>query len=414
MKPSPLALFVVTCLAACSSSNDGGSPATQGDADADTATAADMIDFTMHVKVPPGTEVHRCELIKMPKSDDGGEIFIGGRSHDYTPGSHHYLVYRTDLDSIPAELSTQVDCFEGTGMMKHQRGFIAAGQTPTAKEDLPEGVALAFKSEEVLLFQAHYVNAKATELDATVNLHWRRVPKESVVHRAGVTNFYNPFIYVPAKGASKAPMRCPIPKDVTLLGGAPHMHKRGVFYEAFLDEPGKTAAEPFYTTDDWEHPEPWLGPVEVKAGSFLRFECAYENLDDRTYIQGQSADDNEMCMFLGTYYPELGLEENRCFPGMDMHGTGTLTCTQVGECARACPPGAPTKAGVFPPDISECVQKCVTESCPSASGPFLKQLTCLQSSCAEPCVDSTTDACRACMTEKCLAEASACLTHTCE
>lgn len=150
-----LSLMLVAC-----SSNDGGTPPAQAP---DTGVATDnSIKLTMNVKVAPGTEVHRCQFIKLPKSADGGEIFVGARSHNYTPGSHHFLIFRTDLTSIPAELEKQVGCFEGDGVMKHQRGYVHGGQTPTGAEEFPAGVAMAFKSEEVLLMQAHYVTRART------------------------------------------------------------------------------------------------------------------------------------------------------------------------------------------------------------------------------------------------------------
>lgn len=402
-----LSLMLLAC-----SSNDGGTPPAQAP---DTGVTADnSIKLTMNVKVAPGTEVHRCQFIKLPKSADGGEIFVGARSHNYTPGSHHFLVFRTDLTSIPAELSKQVGCFEGEGVMKHQRGYVHGGQTPTGAEEFPAGVAMAFKSEEVLLMQAHYVNPGKNELDATVNVSWKPIDKASVQHRAGVTNFYNPFIYVPAKSDAKALMSCPFTQDVTILGAGPHMHKRGVAYEAFIDEAGKPpAATPFYTTDDWEHPINYVGPMQLKAGTRVRFACHYKNLDDRTYIQGQSADNDEMCMFSALYYPEMKLEENQCRTGMAQIGQGTLKCSDLSACMQACPERA--DASVFPPKISECVQKCAVDSCPSAMEKFMPQLFCLQSNCATECKPGAPEeGCRTCMGNKCLSQSAACLTHACE
>lgn len=408
--PLTLALFSLAC-----SSNDGGTPAAGTDAGTDTATAPDnLIKFTMNVKVAPGTEVHRCQFIQMPKSADGGEIFIGGRSHKYTPGSHHFLIFRTDLTSIPAELAKQVGCFEGDGVMKHQRGYVHGGQKTEGKDEFPAGVGMAFKSGEVLLFQAHYINPGKTELDATVNVDWKPVDKATIQHRAGVTNFYNPFIVVPPKSDARANMSCPFTGDITILGAGPHMHKRGVHYEAFMDEVGKPPADkPFYTTDDWEHPVDFIGPVVVKAGTRVRFSCHYKNTDDRTYLQGQSAELDEMCMFSAVYYPEMKLEDNQCRGGMAQIGQGTLKCTDVGACMQACPPEERADTTVFPPKLSECVQKCAVDSCPSAIEKFLPQLSCLQANCAAECKAGDAE-CRTCMGNKCLAVSAACLSHTCE
>lgn len=409
---SLLALFALS-LAACSSSETTPA-ATTTDGGTDTATtAANVIKFSMNVKVAPSTEVHRCQFVQLPKSPDGGEIFIGGRSHNYTAGSHHFLIFRTDLTSIPEGLKNQVGCFEGDGVMKHQRGYVHGGQTTAGTEAFPAGVAMAFKSEEVLLVQAHYLNAGKAELDATVNAEWRVVDKASVQHRAGVTNFYNPFIVVPPKADARAQMSCPFTQDVTVLGAGPHMHKRGVYYEAFLDEVGKPPADkPFYTTDDWEHPINYVGPTKLAAGSRVRFVCKYTNPDDKTYVQGQSAELNEMCMFSAVYYPEMKLEDSQCRTGMALIGQGTKSCSEIGSCAQACPAEERVDPTVFPPKISECVQRCVVDSCPSATEKFLPQTFCLQQNCAAEC-KAGPDTCRSCMGSKCFDVSVACLGHTC-
>jgi len=402
----PLALSLTV---GCGSSVDSSANGT--DAGGETATTpSSLIVFDMNVKVTKGTEVHRCQFVRMPKSADGGEIFVGARSHEYTTGSHHFLIYRTDLSEIPAGMDKQVDCFEGTGLMKHQRGYVAGGQKAKEADKFPEGVALAFKSEEVLLFQSHYLNAGTSDLDAKVHVEWTTVPRETVKHRAGVTNFYNPFIYVPAKAEATANMSCPFTHDVTVLGAGPHMHRRGVHYEAFLDEPGKEpAATPFYTTDDWEHPVNYLGPMQLKAGTRVRFKCFYKNPDDRVYTQGQSAENDEMCMFSAVYYPEMPLADGQCRNGMAQIGQGTLKCSEVTSCAQACPPYEPMGG---PADIGACQQKCVVDGCPSSSEKFTKQIMCLQANCAADC-KAGTDPCRACMQAKCLSEALGCINHTC-
>ncbi len=407
---APLAL----CLSACSSTSSEA-PAARAAADSGTETAtseANLIKFTMDVKVEPGTEVHRCQIVRMPKAaaSDEGEIFIGARSHEYTPGSHHYLIFRTDLTEVPPELSGQVDCFEGSGIMKYVRGYVAGGQVPKETVEMPAGVAIPFKSEEILIFQAHYVNAGKTQLAAKVNVQMTTVPKATVQHRAGITNFYNPFIYVPAKSIATANMSCPFTQDVTVLGAGPHMHRRGVLYKAFLDEPGKRATEPFYTTDDWEHPLNFTGPLVLKAGARVRFECHYANDTENVYVQGQSAETDEMCMFSAIYYPAMELADNQCRNGMSEVGSGTTTCSEISTCARACPPYQSDPGR--PADISPCVQKCVTEGCASSTAPFVTQIMCLQKNCAAPCKEGP-DTCRTCMTEKCPSEALACIAHKC-
>jgi hypothetical protein len=409
-----LALLTIAC-AACSSKTDSA-PAT-GDPHVKPTSAP--IHFSMAVTVPAGSEVYRCQFMQMPKAAAGAtEIMVTGTSHEYTPGSHHFLVYRTSL--FPADLAAkgitlgaQTDCMEGGGVMAYARGYVAGGQKPKESYDLPAGIAIPFQSEEVLLFQSHYVNASKAPLDAKLDVEMRTTPTTEVQTRAGVLRFYNPFIWVGAKAKGKAHMRCPILHDITILGAGPHMHQRGVAYRAWFDEAGKAdATEPFYSTNDWEHPENYVGPLVAKQGSHVRFECDYQNDADRTFIAGASAPDNEMCMFSGIYYPEMKLEEESCYD-MDEHGTGTATCNDALTCMQTCPREDKFDITAIPPVIGECFQKCVATNCQNASGALLPMLQCMQDKCATDCAAGS-DACTACMTKGCPAVSLKCVNLACD
>ena len=153
----------------------------------------------------------------------------------------------------------------------------------------------------------------------------------------------------------------------------------------------------------------WVGQMQLKAGTRVRFKCFYKNPDDREYVQGQSATDDEMCMFTAVYYPEMKFDDGQCRNGMALIGQGEKTCNDVTQCAQACPPYTGTGG---PADVSPCQQKCVVDGCPSSTEKFTQQIMCLQSNCAAEC-KAGTDACRACMQSKCLSQALGCLNHTC-
>src|SRR5207302_6730014 len=65
--------------------------------------------FTMQLTVAAGMETTLCQFVRMPK----GLAYATSAHHEYTPGSHHMLLYRTDLTTIDPSLTGVQDCYEG-------------------------------------------------------------------------------------------------------------------------------------------------------------------------------------------------------------------------------------------------------------------------------------------------------------
>jgi hypothetical protein len=397
---------------ACSSESTVPRAAVDGGADApDVATNSNAIKLRMDVTVPAGKEIFRCQLFQLPTSPDG-EIFISGTSHEYTPGSHHYLVFRTSLTAIEPGLDKPFDCAEGGGVMeKYAQGFVFGGQTPKDTRTFPDGAAIPLKSGEIVVLQSHYINATPGDLAATVNVQLNMIPKAEVKNRAGVMRLYDPYIHIAPKSTATAQMRCPIKKDITVVQMMPHMHERGVKETAWIDPPGARATDPVLVNEDWQHPKEFAGQIAVKAGSSFRYQCAYRNEEDRIVNQGQSATD-EMCMLTAFYYPAMAAEDEFCFRDAEWMGAGTASCADTTTCIQKCPPGgqprpAPGLTGV---DVSPCWQQCVVNSCPNASGPFLKQISCIGANCSAECAAGD---CASCALSKCKDETIACQSLAC-
>src|SRR5271166_2313850 len=94
-----LALAALSCAAlaaGCSSASSSSSPAS-ADAGADAANIV-TASFDMNVSVGAGQELFKCQFVTLPNV----QAFMIAGQHQYTPGSHHLLLYTTDLTSIPA------------------------------------------------------------------------------------------------------------------------------------------------------------------------------------------------------------------------------------------------------------------------------------------------------------------------
>jgi hypothetical protein len=410
-----LAFAAVSCaalVAGCSSASSSSSPAGAGDGGPDAANIV-TASFDMNVTVGAGQELFKCQFVTLPNV----QAFMISGQHQYTPGSHHLLLYTTDLTSIPAGGDQVQDCYEGTNnnIMSHARGVLYAGQVPTGGETLPTGVGLSTSPQQVLLFQVHYLDATSSSLDAKVHVQLSLDTGNDIVTKAGIFFFYDPFIDVPPSATAKATMRCVIPDQVTLVYASSHYHARAVGYGAYLD-PSATemAAKPFYTSDSWSSPPNQQMSMTIPAGTHLRFECDYDNTNGtQEYFQGQSALTNEMCMFIGTYYPEMTQVADYCLSGPDMFGNGAVSCGDTLTCLETCGSITFGKVGGGG-GVSECEQKCVVQSCPSASTTLVPVVECVRSSCSTECgTGATGSACSTCVQAKCASQSSACVAHAC-
>lgn len=415
------AAFTALCIAAsaaCSSSSGTAPAAANGSAPDAAGTfvpfPAGPTTFDMSFTVAAGAEDFECTYVSMPATAG----FIIGGQHEYTVGSHHLLIYRTTLSSIPAGLGSPTlgDCYApDASYMSTISGVVYPAATPTGELTMPEGVGLPFTANEVFLFQVHYLNATAKSLDAHVSVHLT-TQTAPVKQNAGVLFFYDPFIDVPQGAKAVASTRCPIPHNITLFTEGSHYHARGAGYQAYLDPPsGSPASTPFYTSNNWASPTIALDTIHVPAGSHLRYYCDYDNTQGtQAYFQGQSAAKNEMCMFIGMYYPAMSTADEQCYSG-DTFGTGTVSCTDTLSCLSACPAsdgGAGGGSGPQQVDFDPCIQQCFAQSCPNAAGPLTGALNCIQSNCASQCASSGS-ACTSCVAASCASPYEACASAAC-
>jgi hypothetical protein len=284
-------------------------------------------------------------------------------------------------------------------------------------ETMPAGIGLPTTPSQVLLFQVHYLNASAGSLDAQVNVTLGLDTKNDIVTNAGIFFFYDPFIVVPAGSTAKASMRCLLPDDATLIYASSHYHARGDNYGAYIDPAvDQMASTPFYTSDSWTSPPNQMMSMPIKGGSRLRFECDYDNSSGTAaYYQGPSAQTDEMCMFIGTYYPAMGELVNYCVEGPDMFGNGSTNCGDTFSCLKGC--GDFTLGSLGGGGVSTCEQTCMVQSCPTASAALVPIVQCAEESCSKECTGTgnslSSATCTTCLTSSCGSSVSTCQAHTC-
>jgi hypothetical protein len=404
--------LVLSSLALLGCSSSTPTPAAQSGPDAGTSDAPagfqhDIV-VSMELTVKAGEERHTCQFVALPNDADANVVSI---SHDYTLGSHHFVLFTTDLDAIPSDLGGQYDCTIGDEpIMAHARGILYAAQTPHGDDPFPQGVGLPLKAHQVLLLQAHYINASSQDIDATVRAGFDTAPLETTPQQAGFLIFYDPFIYLPPQSQASSGIRCSVPNDITVFSASTHYHQRGTGMRVWMDPMGSApSADPFFETHDWEHAASFTGPLQVPAGSFIRTQCDYYNADATEVFQGPNAATSEMCVLGALYYPKIEGEFEEC-ANLSVTGMGTQTCSDQLTCIQACPAGdAPvyTAGGV---KVGPCWEKCVAAGCAGATDALLPVTICVDQNCNAECQAGD---CSTCAISKCGTQLDACLANAC-
>ena len=400
--------------AACGDTTTTSAPdmATPGGVTLDPPPAGQGTQLKMAFTVGAGVEFERCQFFTLAAGTN-----INRQQVQYTPGSHHVLVYGTDYKSIPTvdqngnklqfDASQPFDCSDGATALFTVTSILGGSQNDTDKDVnvLPPGVAIKIPAGGVVLLNAHYINATTQALDAEVRINLFTIPDSAVTTEAGIIFFYNPFIDIGPMSTSSARMSCPITKDITLLNAQSHMHKRGVNYLANLVDKTDTTLEMLYANKSWGNVpiEQYSGGKMLKAGTSIDFHCDYASSENRTIIQGPTTKD-EMCMFIGAYYPRDTNLENCSAPGYDQdsaatwYGVGKATCGDTVTCVQASKDAA-------------SYYSCIVNSCTS-QGPLVSNLLhCIGRAQAAggPCASCQGAACTTCLESACGSDLGACL-----
>lgn len=298
-------------------------PRAPGCAGIDLAPPEAGVQLALEVPVPSGSEVEYCQLVMLDR-----DLNLHHNEGYLTEGAHHGLIRRTGyrdvmplwmVNGLPfgGDPSQPHPCPTGPETMWASEGVIASGRAvrlqgmddATAGGRLPDNVAVPLQKGDILLLNFHVINTSDEPVQACYKANLESIPDEQVEMTAGLFNFYNPHITIPAGGTGRAHMACPVLEDVSLLNAVSHMHERGVRAEARLwqgvpHQPGSQLVAELYDQDTWfEPPVVTFEPLRsLKAGQWIEWSCDYQNSEGRPVAQGTAASD-EMCAFFGVYFP---------------------------------------------------------------------------------------------------------------
>jgi hypothetical protein len=403
----------VWLLMGCSSADPQSPPPGGGDNDTllEPPAAGQGLQLKMVSTILPGQEIERCKFFQVPAEG----LNVNSAVVRYVSGSHHVLLYRTSMKSIPTVMRSGkplmvdengvFDCAEGAAADWDVTGVVAGAQSAKAKNaaTFPPGVAAKIDPGTVLIINTHYLNASGNPLIAEARLNLYTLPEKDVVQEGGFLFFYNPFIRVPARSSASSRMRCTLSDDITLISAQSHMHRRGVGYTANVVEPSDGRLTQIYESHDWEDVpiSEWSPGMPLRKGQAIDYTCHYQNSEDRQVAQGGTTKD-EMCMFLGNYYPRNAEVENcgisTAGGGATFIGTGTADGKATLQCLNKYGGKEDTTAEFF---------GCVQDSCPDIGEQVTGHLKCQitetseKGSCGAVCSSGNQADCGACMEAAC-------------
>jgi len=352
----------------------------------------------LDVALSPGEENEVCRYFVLPGD---GQLDVNAFEHAYSNGSHHLLVYLTGRAA--GDVDDQIFPCAGTSFADLGVTGVAYGaQVARGEIGFPDDVALKLRAGDVILVQAHYLNASDRPLDAQVRVNMLTAAEPAAIE-AGTFLFYNYAILVPPNEEATARMTCGISEDVNLIYGMSHMHRRGVGYRSWVAGGDLAEPEMLIATDDWENVEPTTFAPEKRlhAGQRVEFECDYVGEPSRTIVEGPSAADNEMCTFVAAYYPRTERSIERCRgPGTGPVFDGETACGEVFTCVQ----------GTADPVVAEA---CLLDTCPGSADALNVLFDCIYDECQAACSGEATE-CETCVTTSCGEAVVGCYGATCD
>jgi hypothetical protein len=211
-----------------------------------------------------------------------------------TSGSHHLLLfYKNGAVDAPLEKCSGLE-FAATPY---------STQLPDDSLQFPAGVAAQITAKTGFRLQSHYLNTTDKPIEAHVEVTFNLAKAGTVTDHAGVLFVVQPKINVPENSDTTIDYACKLPMDMNMIKAGSHMHKHGKHFDATIGETPNL--ETIVETTQWDEPKPTLfAPAKtLKKGDTLSFHCEFVNNSAVPLTFGESAETNEMCIFVGSFYP---------------------------------------------------------------------------------------------------------------
>jgi hypothetical protein len=167
-----------------------------------------------------------------------------------------------------------------------------------------------------LMMNVHYLNTTAMPVTPKVTITIYPAKAGTVTTHVGTIFLNNSSIYVPAQTpetnlVAVSNSNTPISDEsYTIFTHWSHMHQYSTDFQA------STNGAVFYEEKQWSEPplitagtgtnQSSLLPKAMGAGASIKWTCMYYNPTSQPMTFGDSAMTNDMCIYLGQYYPAEG------------------------------------------------------------------------------------------------------------
>jgi hypothetical protein len=173
-------------------------------------------------------------------------------------------------------------------------------------------MAAKLKGSQGLRLQVHYLNTTPDPIDVAVTANLTKTTDPSSITKWVAELYFNRVqLSVPPGAGAKVTTSCTVPagSPVGLIGGGSHMHARGVHFIA-----NTSTGVKLIETTEWAEPEPvaYDPPITLNPGDKITWECTYNNTTGSTLTFGESAEKNEMCIYLARYYSNPNGDQMEC------------------------------------------------------------------------------------------------------
>ena len=244
----------------------------------------------------PGQEVFKCFHVAMPNT---AEFDVGQWESQMSPGSHHFILYKSDGDTVASGTLANAGCTSGFGGPT----WLYTAGTPHAQLPMPDGVAMPIPANQRVVFDMHYINTGTAVIHAGVTLNMNKV-KAAQFQKAQALVSFNLGISIPPNGTQTVGGDCTPPPGAKFFVMGTHTHRRGI--HSSITRVGG-AGEVLVDTTNWDNPVPglWETPpyLTFAAGEKFHYSCSYQNDRNATTTVGTSAANNEMCMAITYFFP---------------------------------------------------------------------------------------------------------------
>ena len=289
----------------------GGAGVVLGDASAPESDLGTPIVLTMDsFTVQPNSEVYMCQQFGNPFGKDVDLVKMVG---SMSMGSHHFFLFNMTPSTGRNTTAPLAPCPD-KGLEFHPFPYLS--QQPEYTVQYGAGMGYPLVGQNGVMMNVHYLNASATPVTPRVTITIYPAKDGTVTTHVGTVFLNNQTIYVPSGTTMESPLAVsnsdtPISDEsYTIFTHWSHMHQYAMDFKA------SAGGKVFYEEKQWSEPplvtagtgmnQSPLLPLAMKAGTSIEWTCLYYNPTPQLMTFGDSAATNDMCIYLGQYYPAEG------------------------------------------------------------------------------------------------------------